>query len=129
MPELAAGGPHDASQLIASTADYASEALGLICSRAPATEVALTATVLRELIAELDQQRRALDRQRLAEEVLRDHGDERYADGVEDGIEIGRAQVLAEQAAAAESRRASFHVVRQQRPTGPFPVLPHAGSA
>lgn len=119
----------DAGQLIASATDYVSEALGLVCSRAPATEIALTATVLRELIAELDQQRRALDRQRLAGEVLRDHGDERYADGVEDGIEIGRARVLAEQAAAVESRRASFHVIRQHRPTGPHPVMPHAGSA
>ena len=119
----------DAGQLIKSAADYVSEALTLVCSRAPATEVALVATVLRDLLAELDQQRSALDRQRLAEEVLRDHGDERYADGVEDGIGVGRAQLLAEQAAAVESRRASFHVVRQHRPTGPFPVMPHAGSA
>jgi hypothetical protein len=112
----------DAGHLIASATDYVSEALALLCSRAPATEVALTVVTLRDLLAELGR----LD---LAGDILRRHGDERYADGVEDGIEIGRAQVLAEQAAAAESRRASFHVVRQQRPTGPFPVLPHAGSA
>jgi hypothetical protein len=112
----------DAGQLLASATDYVSEALALVCSRAPATEVALVATVLRDLLAELD-------RQRITSEVLRDHGDERYADGVGDGIEAGRAQVLAEQAAAAESRRGSFRVVRQHRPTGPFPALPHAGSA
>jgi hypothetical protein len=122
MPELAAGGLHDAGQLIQPAIDYVSEALALVCSLAPATEVALTATVLRDL---LDQ----LGRLGLDFAIMRDHGDERYADGVEDGIEIGRAQVLAEQAAAVESRRASFHVVRQQRPSGGFPVLPHAGSA
>lgn len=121
MPEPAVS-LRDAGQLIPPAIDYVSEALALVCSRAPATEVALTATVLRDL---LDQ----LDRLRVIDVILRDVGDERYADGVADGIEVGRAQVLAEQAAAEESRRASFRVVRQQRPTGPFPVMPHAGSA
>lgn len=108
----------DAGQLIASATDYVSEALTLLCSRAPATEVALTVVTLRDLLAELG-------RLEIAGDILRRHGDERYADG----IGAGRAQVLAEQAAAVESRRASFHVVRQHRPTGPFPVMPHAGSA
>ena len=94
MPEPAAG-LCDAGQL-ASAIGYVSEALALVCSRAPATEVALTAVVLRDLIAEFG-------RLGLAAEILRDHGDERYADGIEDGIEIGRAQILAAQAAERRS--------------------------
>lgn len=117
MPELAAGGLPDAGQLIMSATEYVSEALALVCSRAPATEVALTATVLRDLIAEMG-------RLRLDREILRDHGDERYADGVEDGIAVGREQVLAEQAAAADGCRGRLRVIRPQRATGSFPVLP-----
>jgi hypothetical protein len=112
----------DVGNAIASAIDYVSEALALVCSRAPATEVALLATVLRDLLAELD-------RQRLANKVLRDHGEERYADGVEDGIEVGRRQVLAEQAAEAAERRGHLRVIRQQRSTGSFPALPRTSSA
>lgn len=93
MPEAAAG-LCNAVQL-ASATDYVSEALALVTSMAPATEVALMATVLRDLLAQLR-------RLSLHCAIIRDHGDERYADGVEDGIEVGRAQVLAELAAAAE---------------------------
>jgi hypothetical protein len=114
----------DVGNAIADAMAAGSEMLALVCSCAPATEVALAATDLRSLLAELDQQRRALDRQRLTEEVLRAHGQERYVDGVEDGIEVGRAQVLAEQAAEAAERRGHLRVIRQQRTTGSFPVLP-----
>jgi hypothetical protein len=107
----------DAGPLIASATDYVSEALALVCSRAPATEIALTATVLRDLLAELGR----LD---LAGDILRRHGQERYTDGVEDGIGIGRRQVLAEQAAEAAERRGHLRVIRQQRVTGSFPALP-----
>lgn len=119
MPETVAG-LCDAGQLT-SAIDYVSEALALVCSRAPATEVALMASVLRDLLAQLH-------RFRLANEVLRMHGDERYADGVEDGMSIGRAALLAEQAAEAAERRSRFHVVRPQRATGSFPVLPRAAA-
>jgi hypothetical protein len=120
MPETVPG------ELITSAIAAAEKMHALVCTCAPATEVALAAVVLRDLIAELE-------RQRLANEVLRDHGDERYADGVEDGIVIRQEQILAEQAAEAEERRAAaprLHVIRQLRATGAHPVMPRAaGSA
>ena len=120
MPEPAAG-LRDAGELIrtiTAAAEAGEEMLALVCARAQATEVALAATVLRDYLAQLG-------RLRLEEDVL--------AAAEARGIAVGRAQLLAEQAAEAERRRASaprLHVVRPQRVTGAFPALPHtAGGA
>lgn len=110
-----------AGRLITSSMAAAARMTDLVESRAPATEVALAAVVLRDLLAELD-------RLRVTAGILRDHGDERYADGVRDGIEAGRANLLAEQkAAAAEQRHGDLARLRVVRPrthpgTGPHPV-------
>ena len=107
----------DAGRLITSSLAAAAAMTDLVGSCAPATEVALAAVVLRDLLAELD-------RLRITAGILRDHGDERYADGVEDGTAVGRDRILAEQAAEAEKRRGHLRVIRPQRGTGSFPALP-----
>jgi hypothetical protein len=109
----------DAGDLITSARAQAAEMLALVCARAPATEVALAATVLRDTLAELD--RLHLDSRAVA--VI---WDEARADGVNAGIAIGRAALLAEQAAAAEAcpPPVRLRVVRTRTHpgTGPHPV-------
>lgn len=90
MPETTAC-LRDARELIVSAMTRADTMLALVCSRAPATEVALAATVLRGLCAELD-------RLRLAAEAVGTVWDEALAAG----IATGRCELLAEQAAALE---------------------------
>lgn len=109
----------DAGDLITSAIAQASEMLTLVCTYGTATEVALAATVLRGLLAELD-------RLHLASQAVAVVWDEARADGVNAGIAIGRAALLAEQAAAAENRPppTRLRVVRPRTHpgTGPHPV-------
>jgi hypothetical protein len=118
MPESFAGWC-DAGDLITSAVDQAAKMHALVCSYAPATEVALAAVGLRELLAELD--RLHLDSRAVA--VI---WDEARADGVSAGIAIGRAALLAEQAAAAADcpPPVRLRVVRTRTHpgTGPHPV-------
>jgi hypothetical protein len=115
MPESLAA-LSDVGDLITSAINQATEMLTLVCAFAPATEIALAAVVLRGLLAELD-------RLRLGSTAVAVVWDEARADGVSAGIAIGRAALLAEQAAACPPPTRLRAVRNRTHPgTGPHPV-------
>jgi hypothetical protein len=120
MPESFAG-LCDAGDLITSAMAQAAKMLALVCSRAPATEVALAATVLRGLLAELD-------RLHLASQAVAVIWDEAHAAGVAAGIAIGRAALSAEQAAEDPPAPVRLRVIRPRTHPGTGPQPAYRGA-